>query len=100
LQDWSETATLEVGIGTARSESQFFGLAYKTATYHFTSPSPIPKSVNPGRLKESFAASERNLDPAAMAALVTLDCRYRYVDGTFWNAPEAGYTVADLWDEQ
>jgi diketogulonate reductase-like aldo/keto reductase len=53
------------------------GTGLKAASYHFTSPSPIPKSVNPDRLKENFAALEKNLDPATMAALVTLDCRYR-----------------------
>jgi hypothetical protein len=33
-------------------------------------------------------------------AAVDSHATYRYVDGTFWNAPEAGYTVADLWDKQ
>jgi alcohol dehydrogenase (NADP+) len=59
----------------------------------------IPKSVNPDRQRENFAALDISLDADDMAAIAELDIGYRYVDGSFWEAPGSGYTVADLWDE-
>lgn len=59
--------------------------------------SVIPKSVDPGRLAENLAAAELELDASAMDAISALDRARRYVDGTFWEQPGSGYTVAELW---
>lgn len=61
--------------------------------------SVIPKSSNPGRLKENFAAAQAHLDPESMAALDGLDRGYRYVDGSFWCPEGSPYTLETLWDE-
>jgi len=59
----------------------------------------IPKSVNPQRLRENFAAQDLDLDADDMAVIAALDMGYRYVDGAFFAAPGLGYTPATLWDE-
>ena len=59
----------------------------------------IPKSVNPGRLRQNLDAAGITLDAADMNDIGALDKGYRYVDGSFWQAPGSPYTVADLWDE-
>jgi alcohol dehydrogenase (NADP+) len=59
----------------------------------------IPKSTNNGRLKENLAAQEIALDDDDMEEIGKLERGYRYVDGSFWYAPEAGYTLAALWNE-
>ena len=60
---------------------------------------PIPKSVAPKRLKENFDSQIVQLTAGDMAQLNSLDRHYRYVDGTFWTAPDGPYTLANLWDE-
>ncbi len=57
----------------------------------------IPKSVNPGRLRENFAATDLTLAPSDLQAINALEAGYRYVDGTFFESPGSPYTVADLW---
>lgn len=59
----------------------------------------IPKSVNPERLAQNFAAASITLDDAAMSELAGLDAHRRYVKGDFWAKPGSPYTVAELWDE-
>lgn len=59
----------------------------------------IPKSVNQQRLQENFEAVKVTLDAGDIDQIAQLDMSYRYIDGTFWQVPELGYTVADLWDE-
>ncbi|MBW1637184.1 MAG: aldo/keto reductase, partial [Deltaproteobacteria bacterium] len=61
----------------------------------------IPKSVNPDRLRENLAAAEPGpaLDGEDIAAIATLDLKYRYVDGSFWTPPKSPYTIKELWDE-
>ena len=59
----------------------------------------IPKSVNPERLAQNFAAASITLDEATMSELATLDAHRRYVKGDFWAKPGSPYTVATLWDE-
>ncbi len=61
--------------------------------------SAIPKSVNPERLAQNFAAASIELDDATMAEIATLDAHRRYVTGDFWAKPGSPYTVAALWDE-
>ena len=59
----------------------------------------IPKSVNPERLAQNFAAAEITLPEGAMADLAAMDRRRRYVTGAFWAARGGPYPVEELWDE-
>ena len=59
----------------------------------------IPKSVNQQRLQENFEAVEIVLEGEDMERIAQLDMAYRYIDGSFWQVPGSGYTVAELWDE-
>lgn len=59
----------------------------------------IPKSSNSGRMKSNLEAAMLPLTEVDMQELEKLDCHHRYVDGTFWEVPGSGYTVAGLWDE-
>jgi alcohol dehydrogenase (NADP+) len=60
----------------------------------------IPKSVNPGRLRENFAAADLSLDPMDIMAINSLEAGYRYVDGSFFASPGSPYTVEDLWGKR
>jgi alcohol dehydrogenase (NADP+) len=57
----------------------------------------IPKSINPGRLRENFQAADLILAPVDLAAITALESGYRYVDGTFFTSSGSPYTVTDLW---
>jgi alcohol dehydrogenase (NADP+) len=59
----------------------------------------IPKSTNPGRLRENFAAAQISLDDDDMAAIDGMDRHYRFVDGSFWCPEGSPYTLENLWDE-
>lgn len=59
----------------------------------------IPKSVNPERIGQNFAAADVTLTADDLAAIATLDRHRRYVDGSFWAIPGSPYTLANLWDE-
>ena len=59
----------------------------------------IPKSVNPGRLKQNFDAMNLILDAEDIQTINDLDAGYRYVDGRFWTVAGSSYTVENLWDE-
>lgn len=59
----------------------------------------IPKSSNPGRLRENFAAAEIMLGEPDMEAINALDRGYRLVDGSFFCPPGSPYTLQKLWDE-
>lgn len=59
----------------------------------------IPKSVNPERLKENFAALEVELDEQDMKEIASLERGFRYVDGSFWGVPGSGYSLKYLWEE-
>ena len=61
--------------------------------------SVIPKSVNPGRLKQNFEALDVQLNDEDMESIGKLDKHARYVKGVFWTMPGSPYTVAGLWDE-
>lgn len=61
--------------------------------------SVIPKSVNPGRMKQNLDAASMELSDEEMQKLAKLDYNNRYVVGAFWNAPDLGYSVETLWDE-
>ncbi|MGB5696384.1 MAG: aldo/keto reductase [Polyangiales bacterium] len=60
--------------------------------------SVIPKSVNPKRIAENWAARELSLTLADMTAIAALDKHRRMVDGRFWFISET-YSPQTLWDE-
>lgn len=60
---------------------------------------PIPKSTNAKRLKENFASQNIALTSSDMVNLNSLDCHYRFVDGSFWTPPGSPYNLQNLWDE-
>lgn len=59
----------------------------------------IPKSINPKRISENFAAAELTLSQQEMEELTGLDRHFRYVNGAFWAMEGSPYTLAGLWDE-
>ena len=61
--------------------------------------SVIPKSVNPGRLKQNFDAAQLELSTEDMEKIADMDKHYRYVKGQFWAIEGSPYTVGNLWDE-
>jgi alcohol dehydrogenase (NADP+) len=60
--------------------------------------SVIPKSVNPGRIAENWAARDLTLTAADMTAIASLDRHQRMVEGGFWFIGET-YSAQTLWDE-
>lgn len=60
--------------------------------------SVIPKSVNPERMAQNFAAASLELDDEDMAKMSALDAGYRYIDGSFWAPEGSPYTLENLWD--
>ena len=61
--------------------------------------SVIPKSTNPKRIKENFAALDIALDAEDMTQINQLNQGFRYVDGSFWTMEGSPYTYADMWEE-
>ena len=59
--------------------------------------SVIPKSSDPGRLRENFAAAGLVLDTDDMAAIGRLDRGFRFIDGTFWCFEGSPHTPGSLW---
>lgn len=59
----------------------------------------IPKSTNPARLKENFAAQNVPLTADDMQQIATVDRHFRFLTGDNWAANGSPYTVAGLWDE-
>jgi alcohol dehydrogenase (NADP+) len=57
----------------------------------------IPKSSNPGRLAENFAAASITLGDDAMAQLAALDRGFRFVSGEFWPFAGSPYSLEGLW---
>lgn len=58
--------------------------------------SVIPKSSNPGRLKQNLEASYIDLSKTEMEQLNSLDKGLRYIDGTFFTT-KSPYTTEYLW---
>lgn len=62
--------------------------------------SVIPKSVNPGRIRENLEAADLALTDEDMERIAELDRHRRYIDGSTFAEPEGSpYTVEGLWDE-
>lgn len=61
--------------------------------------SVIPKSTNAGRLKQNFETLSIELSEADMKAIKELDQHKRIIDGSFFSAPEKGYSMESLWDQ-
>ena len=59
----------------------------------------IPKSVNPGRIKQNFETYNIELSDEAMTKIGALDKHFRFLDGGIWAQPGSSYTIANLWDE-
>lgn len=58
----------------------------------------IPKSVNPERLAQNFAAAGINLSSTNMERIELIDKNHRYVDGEFWAVQGSGYTIENIWE--
>ena len=50
------------------------------------------------RLRENLEAATRPLDDRQMAMLATLDCGYRFIDGSLWSMDGSPYRAGWLWD--
>lgn len=61
--------------------------------------SVIPKSVNPGRMKQNLDAADITLSSEEMKKIADMDRHARFIVGQFWDAPSHGYSVQTLWDE-
>ncbi|NND32539.1 MAG: aldo/keto reductase [Saprospiraceae bacterium] len=59
----------------------------------------IPKSSNPGRLRQNFAAASMDLSADQMERIAALEKGFRYVDGSIWALEGSPYTVESLWNE-
>jgi alcohol dehydrogenase (NADP+) len=59
--------------------------------------SVIPKSSDPERLRQNFAAAAIELEEEDMALVDGLDRGYRFIDGSFWCPDGSPYTVEWLW---
>ena len=59
----------------------------------------IPKSVNPGRMKQNLDAASINLSDEDMQKIAALEMSARLLVGSFWAMPGSGYTMETLWDE-
>ena len=61
--------------------------------------SVIPKSVNPGRMKQNLDAASIELTEEDMKRIGAMDRHERILKGALWYAPDLGYTTDTLWDE-
>ena len=61
--------------------------------------SVIPKSVNPGRMKQNLDAATITLSDEDIQKITTLDKNARFIIGGFWAMPGSGYSLETLWDE-
>lgn len=58
----------------------------------------IPKSTNPGRIKENLQSAEIELDKDDLQKIADLDRHFRYVTGEFFVTP--GNPYEDIYDEK
>ncbi|MEO0758270.1 MAG: aldo/keto reductase [Cyanobacteria bacterium J06648_16] len=59
--------------------------------------SVIPKSSNPDRIAENFAAAAHDLSSEAKSALDDVGIRYRYISPEGWFVPGVTYTGDNFW---
>lgn len=59
--------------------------------------SVIPKSVNPGRLKQNLEAASVSLSDEESKAIDALNRDRRYIDGSFWAVEGGPHTIESLW---
>ena len=57
----------------------------------------IPKSTNPGRIKENFESKDLNLDDEDMEQIKSLDIPFRYLDGSVFETESDMYR--NIFDE-
>jgi alcohol dehydrogenase (NADP+) len=57
----------------------------------------IPKSTNPGRIKENFSAQYVELGPEEISQINGLERNFRYVEDTLWTAPGSPYQKGEVW---
>lgn len=58
----------------------------------------IPKSANPDRIKQNFAASELVLSDDDFQQINELDNSFRYIDGSLWTIEGSPFDMSDLWE--
>jgi alcohol dehydrogenase (NADP+) len=58
----------------------------------------IPKSTNVSRQRENLAAAEISLSESEMREIDSLDCGFRYIDGTVWTGEGSPYSLEWLWE--
>ncbi|MFN3196957.1 MAG: aldo/keto reductase [Bradymonadia bacterium] len=89
-----DTTIVEIAEGHGASPAQvLIAWALQRGT------SVIPKSVNPGRIRQNIAATEIKLSDDDMTRIAGLERHRRYIDGTFWAKEDGPYTLESLWDE-
>lgn len=59
----------------------------------------IPKSSNPGRLKQNLESASVVLGDDDMKEIAALERNRRYVSGDFWVLDGGPYSIGNLWDE-
>lgn len=59
--------------------------------------SPIPKSVNPKRLKQNLDAAKIELNSKEMQNMIALNKDRRYFDINFFEVPNGPYTSSTFW---
>jgi len=59
----------------------------------------IPKSTNPGRIRENVESAKVELNQEDMDRIAELDQHFRYIDGSVWTMEGAPYTLEQLWNE-
>ncbi len=59
----------------------------------------IPKSADPGRLKQNLNAAELSLTRDDMQEIAGLNRNRRYISGAFFSVEGGPYTIANIWDE-
>ncbi len=60
----------------------------------------IPKSVNPGRIRQNLEAATIQLTAKDIADIAGIGQRYRFINGAFWTGEGTPYTMENLWDEE
>lgn len=57
----------------------------------------IPKSVTPLRIEQNYQALQVQLTEQEMKQIAELDQGYRFIDGSVFENPDAGYSIESIW---